>query len=64
MRPRRQFLALGAAGLGTALLAGCDRLSQAPDFEEFLSSAEWFVVVRQMFPSQTRARKNPHGRPI
>ena len=38
--PRRRFLALGAAGLGGTLLSGCDRLSEAPDFQEFLSSAE------------------------
>jgi len=41
--PRRRFLALGAVGLGGALLAGCDRLSEAPDFQEFLSSAEWLT---------------------
>ncbi|MGH6847472.1 MAG: molybdopterin-binding protein [Methylocella sp.] len=41
--PRRRFLALGAASLGGALLAGCDRLSEAPDFEEFLASAEWLT---------------------
>ncbi len=38
--PRRRFLALGAASLGGALLAGCDRLSEAPDFQGFLASAE------------------------
>jgi hypothetical protein len=37
--PRRRFLALGAAGLGGSLLSGCDRLSEAPDFQAFLSSA-------------------------
>ena len=36
--PRRRFLALGAASLG-----GCDRLSEAPDFKEFLASAEWLT---------------------
>ena len=41
--PRRRFLALGTAGLGSMLLSGCDRLSEAPDFEEFLSSAEWLT---------------------
>jgi hypothetical protein len=38
--PRRRFLALGAASL---LLTGCDRLSEAPDFQEFLASAEWLT---------------------
>src|SRR5450759_4420409 len=41
--PRRRFLALGAAGLGGSLLSGCDRLSEAPDFQAFLSSAEWLT---------------------
>ncbi|MGB6175228.1 MAG: molybdopterin-binding protein [Methylocella sp.] len=41
--PRRRFLALGAASLGGILLAGCDRLSEAPDFREFLASAEWLT---------------------
>ncbi|MGH6793748.1 MAG: molybdopterin-binding protein, partial [Methylocella sp.] len=40
---RRRFLALGAASLGGTLLSGCDRLSEAPDFEEFLASAEWLT---------------------
>jgi DMSO/TMAO reductase YedYZ molybdopterin-dependent catalytic subunit len=38
--PRRRFLALSAASL---LLGGCDRLSGAPDFQEFLASAEWLT---------------------
>jgi hypothetical protein len=38
---RRQFLALGAAGLGGTLLTGCDRLSKSSDVQEGLSSAEW-----------------------
>src|ERR1700730_9652681 len=38
--PRRQFLKLGAASFGATLLAGCDRLSESPDFQSFLSSAE------------------------
>jgi len=37
--PRRQFLALGAAGLGGTLLNGCDRLSESSDVQEGLSSA-------------------------
>jgi DMSO/TMAO reductase YedYZ molybdopterin-dependent catalytic subunit len=45
--PRRRFLALGAAGVGSVLLGGCDRLSEAPDFEEFLSSAEWLTYRTQ-----------------
>jgi DMSO/TMAO reductase YedYZ molybdopterin-dependent catalytic subunit len=44
---RRQFLGLGAAGLGAALLGGCDRLSEAPSFQEFLSSAEGLTYRMQ-----------------
>jgi DMSO/TMAO reductase YedYZ molybdopterin-dependent catalytic subunit len=40
---RRQFLALGAAGLGGTLLTGCDRLSESSDVQEGLSSAEWLT---------------------
>src|ERR1700736_6057748 len=40
---RRQFLALGAAGLGGTLLTGCDRLSESPDIQEGLASAEWLT---------------------
>ncbi len=42
--PRRQFLALGTASL---LLTGCDRLSEAPDFQAFLASAEWLTYRAQ-----------------
>src|SRR5450759_3167505 len=45
--PRRRFLALGAAGLGGSLLSDCDRLSEAPDFQAFLSSAEWLTYRTQ-----------------
>lgn len=45
--PRRKFLALGAASLGGVILSGCDRLSEAPDFEEFLASAEWLTYRAQ-----------------
>lgn len=38
--PRRRFLSLGAASLGATLLAGCDRLSESPNFVSFLDSAE------------------------
>ncbi len=37
---RRRFLTFGAASLGGTLLGGCDRLSEAPDFQSFLASAE------------------------
>lgn len=45
--PRRTFLALGAASIGSFLVSGCDRLSEAPDFERFLSSAEWLTYRAQ-----------------
>ena len=37
---RRRFLASGAAGAAGLVLGGCDRLSAAPTFREFLASAE------------------------
>jgi len=37
---RRQFLATGAAGTAAVVLGGCDRLSAAPTFREFLAGAE------------------------
>ncbi len=44
---RRRFLALGVAGAGSLLLGSCDRLSSAPNFQEFLSSAEWLTYRAQ-----------------
>src|SRR6202171_554064 len=44
---RRQFLALGAAGLGGTLLAGCDRLPESSDVQEGFSSAEWLTYRLQ-----------------
>src|SRR3984893_1167888 len=57
--PRRQFLALGAASLGGTLLAGCDRLSEAPDFQAFLASAEGlpYRVQRLLGGGHARARE-------
>jgi DMSO/TMAO reductase YedYZ molybdopterin-dependent catalytic subunit len=45
--PRRRFLKLGVASLGASLLAGCDRLSESPDFLSFLSSAEELTYQAQ-----------------
>ena len=61
--PRRRFLALGAASLGGTLLAGCDRLSGAPDFQEFLASAEWLTyrVQRLLGGGHARAREFTAG---
>jgi DMSO/TMAO reductase YedYZ molybdopterin-dependent catalytic subunit len=58
--PRRRFLALGAASL---LLTGCDRLSEAPDFQEFLASAEWLTyrVQRLLGGGNARAREFTTG---
>ena len=57
--PRRRFLALGAASLGGTLLTGCDRLSGAPDFQEFLASAEGLTyrVQRLLGGGHARARE-------
>jgi DMSO/TMAO reductase YedYZ molybdopterin-dependent catalytic subunit len=54
--PRRRFLALTAASLGGTLLTGCDRLSEAPDFQEFLASAEWLTYRTQRLLGGGRAR--------
>src|SRR5919109_3272321 len=37
---RREFLAAGAAGAAAMVSGGCDRLSAAPTFREFLAGAE------------------------
>ena len=57
--PRRRFLALSAASLGGMLLTGCDRLSEAPDFQAFLASAEWLTyrVQRRLGGGRARARE-------
>ncbi len=56
---RRRFLALSAASLGGTLLSSCDRLSGAPDFQEFLASAEWlsYRVQRLLGGGHARARE-------
>jgi DMSO/TMAO reductase YedYZ molybdopterin-dependent catalytic subunit len=56
---RRGFLALGTACAGGLLLTGCDRLSEAPNFQEFLSSAEWLTyrVQRLLGGSHALARE-------
>jgi DMSO/TMAO reductase YedYZ molybdopterin-dependent catalytic subunit len=58
--PRRRFLALSAASL---LLSGCDRLSEAPDFKEFLASAEWLTygVQRRLGGGYALAREFTAG---
>lgn len=53
--PRRKFLSLGAASLGSVLLGGCDRLSEAPEFERFLSSAEALTFRAQRLLNGARA---------
>ena len=60
---RRRFLALSAASLGGMLLTGCDRLSEAPDFEAFLASAEWLTyrVQRLLGGGHARAREFTAG---
>ena len=45
--PRRQFLALGAAGLGGTLLTGCDRLSESSDVQEGLFSRRLLSEAEQ-----------------
>jgi DMSO/TMAO reductase YedYZ molybdopterin-dependent catalytic subunit len=44
---RRNLIVAGAASVGGALLAGCDRLSNAPAFVDFLGSAESLTLHSQ-----------------
>jgi DMSO/TMAO reductase YedYZ molybdopterin-dependent catalytic subunit len=46
---RRKFLGLGMAGLGATVLSGCDRLSEAPTFQDLLGSAEGLTYRIQRF---------------
>ncbi len=56
---RRRLLAAGSASLGGLLLAGCDRLSQAPSFQTFTGSAEGlsFSAQRVLLSGQPLARE-------
>jgi len=56
---RRQFLAAGAAGAATIVSGGCDRLSAAPTFREFLAGAEGLTqrVQRALLWRGSRARE-------
>jgi DMSO/TMAO reductase YedYZ molybdopterin-dependent catalytic subunit len=45
--PRRRFLSIGVASLGAALVSGCDSLSDAPDVESVLDSAEGLTYRAQ-----------------
>ena len=56
---RRHLLTAGGAAFGGLLLAGCDRLSQAPKFQSLLASAERasFGAQRLLLSSQPLARE-------
>jgi DMSO/TMAO reductase YedYZ molybdopterin-dependent catalytic subunit len=58
---RRGLIAAGAAGLGGALLSGCDRLSGAPAFVNFLDAAEGLTkgAQRLLLSGQPLAREFP-----
>jgi DMSO/TMAO reductase YedYZ molybdopterin-dependent catalytic subunit len=58
---RRRFLAAGAAGSASLLFSGCDRLSSAPNFQEFLSSAEWLTYRAQRLLGGNRALAREFG---
>jgi len=58
---RRRFLTLGAAGAGSILLGGCDRLSSAPGFQEFLSSAEGLTYRAQRLLGGSHALAREFG---
>jgi DMSO/TMAO reductase YedYZ molybdopterin-dependent catalytic subunit len=55
---RRRFVTRFAGGVGTLMLAGCDRLSESPDFARILESAE--AVSR--FVQQALTGKNALAR--
>ena len=56
---RRGLIAAGAAGMGGLLLTGCDRLSSAPAFVDFLGSAEGLTerTQRLLLSAQPLARE-------
>jgi DMSO/TMAO reductase YedYZ molybdopterin-dependent catalytic subunit len=59
LRPSRRGLILGAASLGGLVLTGCDRLSNAPQFQRFIGSAEGlsFHAQRLLLDHQPLARE-------
>jgi DMSO/TMAO reductase YedYZ molybdopterin-dependent catalytic subunit len=58
---RRSILTAGIASAATVLLGGCDRLSEAPSFREFLASAEGLTyrAQRTLFGRNALAREYP-----
>lgn len=56
---RRRVLTAGAASGAALLLGGCDRLSEAPSFREFLAGAEGLTyrVQRLLFGREALARE-------
>jgi DMSO/TMAO reductase YedYZ molybdopterin-dependent catalytic subunit len=58
---RRGLIGAGSAALGGLLLAGCDRLSNAPKFVDFIGSAEGltFSSQRLLLAGQPLAREFP-----
>jgi DMSO/TMAO reductase YedYZ molybdopterin-dependent catalytic subunit len=58
---RRQVLSLGTSCAGGLLLAGCDSLSDAPNFQKLLSSAEWLTFRVQRFVGGSRALAREFG---
>jgi len=44
---RRSILAAASTSAAAMLLGGCDRLSEAPSFRNFLASAEWLTYRAQ-----------------
>ncbi|HEY5072289.1 MAG TPA: molybdopterin-binding protein [Caulobacteraceae bacterium] len=58
---RRRLLAAGAASLAGLALAGCDRLSASPSFQQFIGSGEdlTFDAQRFLLAGQPLAREFP-----
>jgi DMSO/TMAO reductase YedYZ molybdopterin-dependent catalytic subunit len=56
---RRRLLTVGAASVGGLILPGCDRLSQAPEFQKFVGSAEKLTqgAQRTLLSGQPLARE-------
>ncbi len=55
---RRRLIAAGAAGVGGLILPGCDRLSRAPAFDQFLESAQGLTFgAQRLLEGQALARE-------
>jgi DMSO/TMAO reductase YedYZ molybdopterin-dependent catalytic subunit len=61
MITRRRFAGSLAAGAGSLLLAGCDRLNRSPGFRRILNSAEGLTMTAQRLVTDRRALAAEYG---